>query len=112
MVVLAKNGNKAIIFDRNGNKKFIVAETTAKVGDTINKYEGGYNLYTNDISRAVLNLYGINFNIETVKMVMDEVDLDDFGIFECEKCGKTKYIDNLCVGNEYGIKICKDCDLD
>ena len=110
MKVLAKYFNKAVIYRENEKQCFVVAETNAKVGDEIREYVGGRNYYTNNLVNAVLKLYNINYNIESIQTVMDNVDLDDFGIFECEICGETHELCERCTEHhEKWDNVCQDC---
>lgn len=112
-IILAVKNNKAIVY-RGGERycKFacVILEQHKQynVGDTIDSWFSGK--YYNSITSCVLNFHHINYNIDTVVAVMDDVDLDEFDIFECEVCGETLDIDERC--KEHYSKwdnVCKHC---
>lgn len=113
MIVLAKNYDKAIIYRPGEKQMFVVAKTKAQVGDRIESYDGGGNLYTNDLAFALMKLYGIPYAIEVVKDIIDEVDIEDYGYFKCEVCGEVKPIEERCERHFYKTdNVCVDCCYD
>lgn len=110
MIVLAKNHDKAIVYRPGEKQMFVVARTKAQVGDRVESYDGGGNLYTNDLSFALMKLYGIPYQVEVVKDIMDEVDIEDYGYFKCEVCGEVKPIEERCERHFHKTdNVCVDC---
>lgn len=93
MEVLQKRGNSAIIKD--GKRYYTTAD-----GKDIIKHK--------DLTAAVLAFNGIKYNIDTVTIIMDNVDLSDYGIAECEECGETCMLDEMCTEHGEG-NICRRC---
>lgn len=113
MKLLAKYNNEALFLcEDDVMPKFKVMRNITTLTDN-SLYIGLPIFESYDISKAVLALYNINYNINTVITVMDSVNIEDFGIFECNECGRTLPIEERCIEHyDKSDCVCKDCCAD
>lgn len=119
MKVIAKYNKNILLMNDEIKPRFFVLKYNApiEVGQEIlysGLDSGNVLMSSTNIFEAVIALYKIKYNIDTVLEVMDSVDIENFGIFECTQCGKTYPIEERCTHhydkyNNVCQNCCEDC---
>jgi hypothetical protein len=112
MIIIAKEYEKVLLMDCKKGC-FIVAKINdngVKIGDTIEKYDEKIGTTHWSLEQAILAFHYIKYNWDTVECVFEDIDLEDYGIFECTCCGETKSISERCTEHYDELeRVCKDC---